>query len=248
MDFSFLHAINHRPYPMPTRSWAMRMVWHDLLFAHWPVPAETLQSLIPDGLELDTFDGTAWLGVVPFGMRDVNPRGLPDIPLVSRFLELNVRTYVRANGRAGVWFFSLDAQNPLAVRGARMAFYLPYMDARMKLKREAGWITYSSERTHRNEPPASFSARYQPVSDVYTSRPGTLEHWLTERYCLYSTNRTGRIYRGEIHHAPWRLQRAEAVFERNTMTNSLGFNLEGAPTHLHFAHELLVVAWLLEPI
>ena len=248
MDFSFLHAVNHRPYPMPTRPWVMRMVWYDLLFAHWPVPAEDLQPLIPRGLELDTFDGTAWLGVVPFGMRDVSPRRIPEVPLLSRFLELNVRTYVKAQGRAGVWFFSLDAQNPLAVRGARLAFHLPYMDARMHLERDNDWIVYSSERTHRNEPLASFWVRYRPISDVYTSTPGSLESWLTERYCLYSANRAGRVYRGEIHHAPWSLQRAEAVIEHNTMTNGLGFTLEGFAVHLHFARELPVVAWLLEPV
>ncbi len=248
MDFSFLHTVQHRPYPISARPWVMRMVWHDLLFAHWPVPAETLRPLIPDRLELDTFDGTAWLGVVPFGMRDVSLRGILAFSWVSRFLELNVRTYVKAGGRAGVWFFSLDAEQPLAVRAARLAFHLPYMDAQMRLGRDGDWIAYSSRRTHHNQPPALFSGRYRPTSSVYAAQPGSLESWLTERYCLYSADRAGRVYRGEIHHAPWPLQRAEAVIDQNTMTNGLGFTLEGSPTHLHFARELPVVAWLLEPV
>ena len=226
----------------------MRMVWNDLLFAHWPVPASRLCDLIPRGLELDTFDGSAWLGVVPFGMAGVAPRFAPDVPGLSSFLELNLRTYVTANGRAGVWFFSLDAANAVAVRLARAAFHLPYMDARMKSERTGQSVSYSSIRTHRGEPPAEFRGRYAPIGDAFNSSPGTLESWLTERYCLYSADRSGRVYRGEIHHQKWPLQPAELELETNTVARGIGLELRDPPALLHFARRLEVVAWLIEAV
>jgi uncharacterized protein len=243
----------HRPYPLSTRPWAMQMVWKDLLFAHWPVPVAALRDLIPRGLELDSFDGHAWLGIVPFGMTGVAPRFAPPqflklAPGLSNFLELNVRTYVTHNGRAGVWFFSLDAANKFAVRAARNAFHLPYMDARMTQRETGGIISYSSVRTHVGEPGAEFLGRYKPVTDVYQSSPGTLEAWLTERYCLYSADRFGRLYRGEIHHQPWPLQRAELELEVNTMARGIGLELPDPPALLHFARELSVVAWLIDRV
>lgn len=248
MNPGLLNDTAHRPYPIPNRAWAMRMVWNDLLFAHWPVPVSALRDLIPRGLEIDTFDGKAWLGVVPFGMAGVAPRFVPDVPGLSSFLELNVRTYVTLNGRAGVWFFSLDAANALAVRAARFAFHLPYMDARMSLNRAGESIAYSSLRTHAGEPEAEFRGRYAPIGEVYRSRPGTLESWLTERYCLYSADRAGGLYRGEIHHEPWPLQRAELDLEINTMARGIGLELRDPPALLHFARRLEVVAWLIEEV
>ncbi len=250
---NFVAQTAHRPYPLSPRPWAMRMVWRDLLFAHWPVPVAALRDLIPHNLEIDTFDGNAWLGLVPFGMTGVAPRFAPPqfsrlAPGLSSFLELNVRTYVTANGRAGVWFFSLDAANAFAVRAARTAFHLPYMDARMISSSAGETISYSSVRTHRGEPEAEFRGRYKPVGDVYHSSPGTLESWLTERYCLYSADRAGRLYRGEIHHQRWPLQRAELELEVNTMTQGIGLELRDPPTLLHFARELPVVAWLIDRV
>ena len=238
----------HRPWPVPPRPWLLRMRWRELAFLHWPVPAADLQRHLPAGLELDLFDGQAWLGVVPFRMEDVAPRGVPALPWFSAFAELNLRTYVVAEGKPGVWFFSLDAANPVAVRVARAALHLNYLNATMRCEERAGWVNYESTRTHRGAPAAEFRGRYRAVGDVGASQRGTLEHWLTERYCLYAADLRGRIFRGEIAHEPWPLQRGEVVIEANTLTNALGFGLAGAPAHVHFTRRLDVVAWGFETV
>lgn len=224
----------------------MAMRWHDLLFAHWPVDAAALRARIPPGLELDTFDGQAWIGVVPFRMTSIRPRLGPALPWISAFAELNVRTYVRRKHHSGVWFFSLDAANPVAVRVARWTFHLPYMDARMLCAASGDGVRYVSDRTHRGEPPAAFAARYRPTGDAYRATAGSLEHWLTERYCLFAADRHSRLYRGDIQHVPWPLQPAEAEIERNTMTAPIGIRLPDAKPLLHFARRLDVTAWRLQ--
>lgn len=227
----------------------MHMTWYDLAFLHWPVEPSLLRPHLPSGLELETFDGKAWLGVVPFAMSQVRPRFVPSVPWLSKFLELNVRTYVAAEGKPGVWFFSLDAANPLAVRGARWTFHLPYFDARMRLDHEAdGWLRYRSERTHRRAAPATFAARYRPAGDVYAAAIGTFDHWLIERYCLYAADRRGRIFRGEILHSPWPIQRAEVELAENGMAEQLGFSLPAVAPVAHFCRWIETVAWSLRPI
>lgn len=231
-----------RTWPLPQRAHAMRMSWHDLLFAHWAFAPSEIQRLLPKGITLDTFEGQAWIGVVPFRMSDVAPRWIPAIPWMSAFPELNVRTYVVANGKPGVWFFSLDATNPIAVRVARTMFHLPYMDATMSVEKVGDWYNYRSVRTHRNAPAASFVGRYRPTSETFHSQRDTLEHWLTARYCLYTTDRNGRVLRGEIDHKPWSLQRAELHVERNSMLASIKLFNDQAP-HLLFVKDIHVRAW-----
>jgi uncharacterized protein YqjF (DUF2071 family) len=226
----------------------MHMEWHDLLFAHWPFRADAVRPLVPSPLVLDTFDGWAWLGVVPFMMRGTRPRGFPGLPWISAFLELNVRTYVTAGGKPGVWFFSLDAANPLAVRVARLTFRLPYYDAHMRYRRVDDGVEYASERTHPLVPPACFAAHYRPTGPVFRSTPGSLDHWLTERYCLYAADRHGHAWRGEIHHLPWPLQPAEAGIEENTMTAPIRLALPEQSPLLHFARRLDVMAWAPVPV
>lgn len=236
-----------RPHP-PADRWSVAMRWHDLLFMHWPFPAAALRPMIPSGLDLDTFGGQAWLGVVPFRMTGIRHRLGPALPWVSAFAELNVRTYVTAGGRPGVWFVSLDAANPLAVRAARWRFRLPYFDARMAADPDGtDGVRYASERTHRGAPPAGFAARYRPTGSACRSAAGTLEHWLTERYCLYAADAGGRVFRGEIDHPPWPLQPAKADVERNTMAGQIGVRLPDAPPLLHFARRVDAVAWGLRP-
>jgi uncharacterized protein len=238
----------HRPWPVPRTPWVLRMRWHDLLFMHWPVKSDVLRPYIPSALTIDTFEGSAWIGIVPFRMSDVAPRLVPPIPLFSAFPELNVRTYVTAGGKPGVWFFSLDAANPVAVEGARDVFHLPYYNARMACEPVGENIHYASDRTHRNAPPAVFHGHYRPTGPVYQSTPGTLESWLTDRYCLYSANRKGVTWRGDIHHMPWPLQPAEADIRQNTMTAQLRLTLPDIQPLLHFARRLDVVGWLLQPV
>jgi uncharacterized protein YqjF (DUF2071 family) len=226
----------------------MRQTWRDLLFMHWPVPVEAIRQRIPPGLAVDTFEGRTWLAVVPFRMSGVRPRHVPPIPWLSAFPELNVRAYVVRDGRPGVWFFSLEAGNPAAVAAARRLFHLPYFRARMALRRDGARIRYTSRRAHRGAPAAEFAGAYGPTGAVYRSRPGTLEHWLTERYCLYAADAAGRVYRGEIHHDPWPLQPAEADIGVNTMAASHGLALPGVAPLLHFARKLEVVVWPLERV
>lgn len=231
----------HRPWPPPTGSWVMFQRWHDLLFAHWRVPANTLRPLVPDALPLDLFDGEAWLAVAPFRMSGVRLRGLPPVPGASRFPELNVRTYVRVGEKPGVYFFSLDATNPLAVAAARTGFRLPYHRSRMTCEPFGSGISYLCERgPHGRE--AAFEAWYEPHGAPYTAVPGTLEHFLVERYCLY-TSAGARVWRVEIDHAPWPLQRARAEVRRNTMAAAAGVFLSGDPL-LHFARRLDVRVWM----
>jgi len=237
--------VAHRPWPLPRRPWAMRMAWEDLLFAHWPLPAAALRPLVPPALELETFEGQAWVGVVPFRMADVGLRGLA-APGASRFPELNLRTYVRVGGKPGVFFFSLDAASPLAVASGRRFFRLPYYRARMRCRTDGEGIAYASRRDHPGAPPAEFVGRYRPTGPVFRAELGSLEHWLTERYCLYAVDRRGRVSRGEVHHAPWPLQPAEAAFERLTLDAAVGFALPAIPPLLHFARRLDVAAWLPE--
>ena len=224
----------------------MRMTWSELLFAHWRVEPDLVRKHLPKGLELDTNQGSAWVGVVPFLMSDVAPRGCPAVPGLSKFLELNVRTYVTKDGKPGVWFFSLDAANAIAVRAARATFNLPYMDAEMSLIQSTASpsIQYESRRTHRNEPPANFSGSYKAMREPFHAQPETLEHWLTARYCLYSANRKGDLFRGEIDHPPWTLRNAETETEiqHNTMGDPFGFDFTATP-HLLYAEAIWVQAW-----
>lgn len=244
---ALLERHKHRPYPLPDRAWHMTMSWLDLLFAHWSFAPDQIRPLIPAGLELDTYEGRAWVGVVPFRMEHVGPRGLNWLPGVSAFPELNVRTYVVAGGKPGVWFFSLDAASTVAVRSARTGFHLPYFRAIMSCEqRDEGWIEYRSERRHPDQPAGVFEGRYRGVGEVYRSTPGSLESWLTERYCLYAQDRDGRIRRGEIHHEPWPLQRGEAELETCTVADGWGIKLPDQAPLLHFVKRIDVVAWLLE--
>jgi len=227
------------------------MTWRDLLFAHWAVRPELVRQLIPASLELDLFEGYAWIGAVPFLMENTTARFVPPIPGVHAFPELNLRTYVKAAGRheskPGVWFFSLDAGQRLAVRTARAFFHLPYFDAEFEIG-GGPEILYRSRRTHRGAPAASFDASYRPMGLTYHTMPGDLDSFLTDRYCLYSADETGTVYRGEIDHAPWPLQQAEAEVRVNTLGDWLRIPLEGKPQTVHFARALDVHAWLIQPV
>ncbi len=242
-----LRQTAHRPWPLPDRPWVMAQTWHDLLFAHARVPLASLRAVVPAALEIDTFDGEAWLGVVPFRMSGVRLRATPPWPWISAFPELNLRTYVVVDGAPGVYFFCLEAANPLAVAFARRWFHLPYFLARMScrpdLERDRESILYESQRTHRDARPAALRARYGPVSGIEPARTGTLEHWLTERYCLYTLDDRGRVIRGDIHHRPWPLQRAQAEIETCTLPQAHGLALGAGELHLLFARRLDVVVW-----
>jgi uncharacterized protein YqjF (DUF2071 family) len=237
-----------RSWPLPARPWVMVQTWRDLLFAHWPVASDALRRLIPAGLTLHTFEGQAWLAVTPFVITGLRPRGLPAIPGVSAFPEVNVRTYVTAEGKPGVFFFSLDAGSALAVRVARALYSLPYFRARMTADARGGAVAYATRRMHRGASAAELRAEYRPTGPVVFSTPGTLAAWLTERYCLYAVDRRGGLHRAEIDHPRWPLQPADAEIRVNTMTTGLGFELPTVAPLLHFSARLDVRVWLPESL
>jgi uncharacterized protein YqjF (DUF2071 family) len=167
---------------------------------------------VPEGLEVEEHSGSAWLGVTPFDVSGLRARGLVPLPLMSGFLELNVRTYVMRDGKPGIWFVSLDASSQLAVEVARYLYRLPYFRANITLRRQGGSILYDCSRGEGK----AFSAEYRPDGEVFHPADGSLEHFLTERYCLYAEHE-GRLFRADIHHRPWPLQPAQADISLNTM-------------------------------
>ena len=248
-DYRVITRTTHRPWPMPDAPWIMTQSWHDLLFAHWQVDPVALAARIPPPLQLDTFNGDAYVAVVPFVMRNVAPRGVPRLPWISEFPEINVRTYVRLGDKPGVFFFSLDATNPIAVRVARSLFHLPYFRGGIDVRHDVLGTHYHSRRVDARTPngPAEFRGSYWPSGLIVEAEAGTLEYFLTERYCLYAIDAHGRAYICEIHHPPWRLQLAAATIEVNTMLSGdafgLGIGAPLAPPLLHFAKRQDTIAW-----
>lgn len=236
-----------RPWALPAQPWSMTQRWHSLLFAHWPVAAESIAPLLPPGLLVDGFAGMGWIGIVPFTMDRIRFRGLGSVPGANRFAELNLRTYVRheRTGTPGVFFFSLDAANPVAVVVARTWFHLPYYWARMRAKEgEGGWVHYQSTRLLAGEP-VRFRATYRGLGPQRAQRSArdTIEYFLTERYCLFTQDRKGELLQGNIHHAPWPLEAAEAEIEVNDLPRAHGIQLPDIAPVLHFARSQTVVLW-----
>jgi uncharacterized protein YqjF (DUF2071 family) len=238
-----LEHLEHRPWPIDPRPWTIAQTWEDLLFAHWPVPAEQVREHVPAQLEIGEHDGSAWVTVAPFRLTNLRTRGTLPLPRVSSFLELNVRTpVVGPDGRPGIWFFSLDASSLLAVELARYTYKLPYFHARMSATRHGEWIDYESARIA--EPARVFSGRYQPDGEPRHAEPGSLESFLMEHYCLYTTDRRGRLYRAEIHHEPWPLQPAEGEIELASLSP---IELRGEPI-CWFSRRQDVVIWALASV
>jgi uncharacterized protein YqjF (DUF2071 family) len=239
-------ALRERPTGRPL----MYQDWGDLLFMHWPVPAEVIQPYLPPRLQVDIHDGMAWLAIVPFRMWDVRSRVTPPVPGVREFLELNVRTYVHLDGVPGVWFFSLDATNALAVWAARTFFHLPYFRAQLTLERPAAErLHYTGHRVHNGAPQAHFSATWQLGEALPPTEPGSLAFFLTERYCLYAACKKGqRLYRGRISHNPWPLHSVELLNFESDLVEGHGLPaLVGEPV-LHAGGPLHVSLWALQRV
>jgi hypothetical protein len=226
-----------------TGPWIMTQTWVNLLFAHWPLSPATLRPLVPESLALDTFDGEAWIAVAPFVIESLRFRGAPGVPGLSRFPEINVRTYVRHGDKPGVFFFSLDAGSSLAVISARRFYALPYFPAAFEITERDGWFHYASRRTQRSAAPAECNVSYRPRSRVRDATPPALAEWLTERYCLYAVDRRGRVRCADILHERWPLQDAEVEFRTNTMTRGLGITLPDVAPLAHFSRRLDVRVW-----
>jgi uncharacterized protein YqjF (DUF2071 family) len=230
----------HRPYALPDGPWVQGQTWVDLLFAHWSLPVEALRPAVPAELPIDTFDGHAWLSVTPFEVRGLRLVGTPPLPGISRFPETNVRTYTTIDGKPGIHFLCLYAGSAMAVTAARATYRLPYVHAEMTIDRGGDEVRH---RTRRPEPEAELVARYRPSGAVFNAAPGTLDHFLTERYCLYTLDDRRRIRRADIHHPPWPLQPADTELERNTLGAPQGIELTDEPSLTHFAARQDVLVW-----
>jgi uncharacterized protein len=223
----------------------MHQRWLHLLFLHWPLPPAAVQGLLPAGLEVDTFEGRAWIGLVPFTIRGVRPPLLPAPPLLSDFHEVNLRTYVRCAGQPGVWFFSLDAASRLAVLGARAWYRLPYHHARMRMDQSPdadgslAAVDYESERRWPGPLPARCAVRYAPRGPVRTAAPGSLEHFLIERYVLYAASR-GRLRRARVAHEPYPIQDASFDSLRESLSAAAGLAGPAAETLAHYSRGVSV--------
>ena len=237
-----------RPWPRPAGPWLMAQTWHDVLFAHWPVPVAALQAHMPAGLTLDLFAGQAWVGIVAFRLSGIRLRGTPPLPGVSQFPEINVRTYVIRDGKPGVLFLSLDADNRLGIALARPWFLLPYFHARVAWAAGPAGIAFRADRDAPDAPPATFAAHYGPTGPAARARLGSLARWLTDRYCYYSADHRGRLARCEIDHAPWPLQPATADITANTFAAAHGLALPATPPLLHYAARMQAQIWPVRPL
>lgn len=243
---ALLAAAGHRPWPLPPGRWLLAQRWEDLAFVHYEVDPNALARRLPDGLELDTWEGRAFVGVVPFEITFDRMFGRVAPPGADRFCELNVRTYVRVGDAAGVYFFSLDAASRVAVWGGRTYYRLPYVHADMEIRRDGENVAYRCVR--RGAPEVAFEGRYGPTGPVAPADPGSLEAFLTERYCLFTTDRRGRVYRCDIHHAPWPLAPGRAEIERDTMLAPVGIEPQGPPTCVHVSRSIDVLIWPLRGV
>jgi uncharacterized protein YqjF (DUF2071 family) len=222
----------------------MAQTWHNLLFAHWPVAPEVLRPHLPPGLTLDTFDGQAWIGLILFRLSGIRLRGCPPVPLMSSFPEINVRTYIRDEGRPAILFLSLDADNLLGIELAKRWYHLPYLQAKMQFSSDGDAVQFTSHRTSPQAPFAAFSGSYGPTGPAMPSAPGSLEHWLTERYRLYTVDRRGGLHRGDIYHDPWPLQPATATITANTMAQAHGITLPDTAPLCHYTRHMPARFWL----
>ncbi|MCA1567147.1 MAG: DUF2071 domain-containing protein [Acidobacteria bacterium] len=230
-------TIRQRPAELPL----MEHHWGKLLFMHWPIPVERLRSLVPPQLTIDTFDGEAWVGITPFTLWNVRLSFTPPVPYLSDFHELNVRTYVLYRGVPGVWFFSLNTNSSMTVFGARTFYFLPYFNSDIDLRQEGDTIHYHLRRTDA-ERPAAFDATWEIGKELPEAEPGTLEYFLTERYCLYSASGES-IYRARIHHRPWPLRQAALLSHASDIAESDYLpKLKGKPL-VHYAEALAVDVW-----
>lgn len=235
-----LQSLSHRPWPLPAAEWKWRQSWLDLAFLHYRVSATELRKKLPHEVSLQEFDGSAWIGLVPFRMAGVMRRPLPDLPPLDSFPELNLRTYVEVGGKPGVWFFSLDADCWPIVWGGRRIYDLPYFRSEMAHRFEAGWYRFTSQR---RDGSARFSARYRPKGERLVVRSNSFEHWATERYCLYTHSPCRGLSRVEVHHAQWPLQTGEVEIAECEVLAAAGIQpLDDTPI-CHFSAGVHVISY-----
>lgn len=239
LPHSSLGDLSHRPWPLPEQPWKWRQSWQQLAFIHYRADAGRLQTRLPAGLTIQEYDGSAWLGVVPFRMAEISRGTLPSISPLKRFPELNLRTYVEHSGRSGVWFFSLDADCwPLVIAG-RNLYGLPYYKAKMAHVESPEGIAFSSIRARGS---MRFHGRYRPVGPIFFASDGSFEHWATERYCLYSQKGADTL-RLEVHHRPWPLQVAEAEIQICDIFRAADVTTNDPSPRCHFSTGVDVISF-----
>ena len=238
---------SQRPRPLPTGRWTMTQRWNDILFAHWRVPASAVSPFLPEGLQPDTFQGSAWLGVVPLWMDRFSFRGIPTIPGTSSFPELHFRTYVSDHvGTPGIFNLTVDIGSLLATTAARFVFRIPCNWAEMRLsQRTEREFSFYSRRMFVNNP-VIFNARYRglgPTRRLAEIKSGSLEYFFTERYCMFRKNHAGQAVRANIHAVASPLEDAEAEIERNDLPGALGIQLDDQEPVLHYSRRLAIYIW-----
>ncbi|MBS4196512.1 YqjF family protein [Lederbergia citri] len=246
MHNEFLET-DQRPFPLPSKPWVLTQTWNHLLFCHWRVPVELLRAHVPNHLELDLFNGEAWIGIIPFEVNHMRLHGIPEIPYLNSYLELNVRTYVKYKGTPGIYFFTLDADKWMAVIGAKIGAFLPYRHALMRMKIKENKVDFQSERKHPGSLKESLDIHYQSDSDLFLPEVESLEYWLFERYCFFIT-KGKHLYRGDIHHDRWRVSKAKATIHVNSMVPFLPQKYFDRQPLLHFSASKQVFAWPIKKI
>ncbi|MFD0770574.1 YqjF family protein [Bacillus sp. CGMCC 1.60114] len=245
---NLLNDIIHRPFPISSKKWIMRQTWRNVFFLHWPIRPEALRPHIPAPLQMDTFDHYAWLGIVAFVMGGIYPRNFPFISITPRFSEVNVRTYVQYDGKPGVYFLSLDVQNWASYTIAKRWYRLPYYPAQISFQNEDKTIHCQSIRKGKINTQIAFNGSFIPSPEVNFANTGTIDHWLTERYCLYSADKRGNIYCGEIHHSPWPLQKIETEIGMNTLFSPFHSGLSKEKPISHFSKGIDSLIWNIKRI
>ncbi|MBB6443954.1 YqjF family protein [Bacillus benzoevorans] len=231
----------HRPNPLPDLPWVSTQRWEDVLFLHWPVSPDLLTPHLPQSLQLDLYDGTAWIGMVFFQVKGMRPRLLPAVPFISSYLQLNVRTYVTYKGRSGVYFFRLTVDSILACFLAKTWYSLPFMMAEIKMDSQGDDIHMVSKRKI-GKFEERMSCSYTPEASVFHTQMNTLDHWLFERYCSWNM-RQGTLLRIDIHHTKWNLQKAAAVIRSNTVTDFLTAKISQNNPIVHYSSAKQALFW-----
>ncbi|MBS4202106.1 DUF2071 domain-containing protein [Bacillus sp. FJAT-49732] len=238
-----LQETNHRPYPIPSKKWIMRQKWSNVFFMHWPIQPELLQPYIPSSIEVDTYDGFAWLGVIIFNIDGIYLRGFPPVSFRPAFPEINLRTYVKCDNKPGIYFLSLDVDDWTSYTLAKRWLNVPYHPAKISIQKNVDTFHYESLRMGSSNTPIVCKGSFTPQSNIFHPNSDTIDHWLSERYCFFSNDQRSNMYCLDIHHHPWPLQKADAVIKKNDLFKPFSFHLEDEKPILHFSQGVEALIW-----
>lgn len=232
---------HHKGTDLPNLPWVMKQTWHDLLFAHYPVKLELLQKLVPPVIQLDSYNGSAWIGIVPFHVQNHRARLLPPIPGIDRFSQLNIRTYVTVNGKRGVYFIRVDMNHLIAGVLAKTFYYMPFQAATIKMKQNDQTIHFNSQKNGQHQ--FEFQCKYKPITLPFYAAKGSFEQWLVERYSFYALNKKGEVVRSDILHDYWPLQLVEGEISNHSILLNVGIQVAKDEPILHYAKKMEALLW-----